>query len=71
MNFIRYALPIAVRKDFSDVELRFASLVQVVKETMPIASASGSHEVARVHSPRCFTQIELDANPLVKSEITE
>ena len=31
MNFIRFALPIAVRKDFSGIKLQFAARAQVVK----------------------------------------
>ena len=46
MNFIRFTLPIAVRKAFSGIKLQCAGLVQVVKDTMQIVSASGSREVA-------------------------
>ncbi len=36
MNFIRSALPIAVRKDSSGIKLQFAGLVHVVTEMMPV-----------------------------------
>ncbi len=36
MNFIQYALPIALFKAFFGIKLQFAVLAQVVKETMPV-----------------------------------